>query len=130
MTKRLSKAERLSKSPGAELTRRIIEDILIKYPEGLNSLKAKETSEKISKDADYNNKGERSTPKGEYQQTIDHVVSILREEIDLLDRLNDELSEESPVWPKFELQQSCFERLLEHALEEQKKINEIWGFEK
>lgn len=33
---------------------------------------------------------------------------------------------DSQVWLKFELQQSCYGRLLEHALEEQKKINEIW----
>lgn len=63
-------------------------------------------------------------------QTIDHVISLLREEIDQLDRLIDDLSEDSPVWPKFELHQSCFERLLKHALEEQKKINEIWKSEK
>lgn len=62
----------------------------------------------------------------EYQRSIDRVVTLLQEEIDQLDRLNDELSEDSPVWPKFELQQTCFERLLEYALEEQKKINEIW----
>jgi len=125
MAKRLSKAERLSKSPGAKLMTRKIEEILKKHPDGVNSLKAKETSEKVSNDTD--NKCEIGTPKCEYQHTIDYVVSLLREEVDQLDRLNDELSEDSPVWPKFELHQSCFERLLEHALEEKKKINEIWG---
>jgi len=118
MAKRLTKAERFNKSPGTELMRKTMEEILIKYQEGVNSLKTKETSEKISKDADYNN-CETGTPKCD-QKTIDHVVTLLREEIDQLDRLIDELSEDSPVWPKFELQQSCFERLLEHTLEEQK----------
>lgn len=66
----------------------------------------------------------------EYQRTIDHVVALLQEEIDQSDRLIDDLSEDSPVWPRFELQQSCFKRLLDHALEEQRTINEIWGYKK
>lgn len=66
----------------------------------------------------------------EYKRCIDRVVALLQEEIEKLDRLNDELTEESPVWPQFELEQTCLENLLRHALEEQERINEIWKAKK
>ena len=61
----------------------------------------------------------------QYQRTIDKVIALLQEEIDQLDRVIDELKEESPVGLKFDLLQVSYERLLKHALDEQKKINEI-----
>lgn len=44
----------------------------------------------------------------EYQRSIDHVVALLHEEIDRLECIIDELSEDSPVGPKFDLEQTCF----------------------
>lgn len=61
-----------------------------------------------------------------YQRSIDHVIALIHKEIDRLECIIDELPEDSPVGTKFDLEQTCFEHLLEYALEEQKKINEIW----
>lgn len=60
------------------------------------------------------------------QRTIDRVIDLLQEELNGIDYVIDELSEDSPVWSKFILHESCYVRLLNSALEEQKKLKEIW----
>lgn len=66
----------------------------------------------------------------DFKRSIDHVIALLQEEINRLERIIDDLSEDSPVGSKFDLEQTCFQRLLEYALEEQKNINEIWRSKK
>lgn len=98
-----------------------------KFPKG-GTCYVKKNSEKISNDSDCNDIFERGETEYSYRRTIDQVVTLLQNEIDQLERVIDELTEESPVGLKFDLLQACYERLHEYAIVEQNKIEEIFGF--